>query len=321
MTARPERLGYLPRVPRRVLGYATVVAVLVSAALVAAAAENDRFQSADFTVPDTLSESATTATTATSVAQATAPLAPAAAVTSTSASSAMSTTTSTVPAVPSKRFPTDRPLRVLIIGDSVAMSLTASRRETHQIDGFGDVEVDNVGNLACPVIEEGGWWFAAGIDLSVPAECSGLDRYESEIEDLQPDIVYALFGWTGGGGGQTLPDGSNVAPCQPEFDERWRDGYQNLITRLEQRVVVIVSTVAPADIDDEGHELPTKCLNAVVDQLDALVFDYGDWLCPDYDCSQSRDLRADRVHFTDIDELRRDVTETILANVLPLAGY
>ena len=199
--------------------------------------------------------------------------------------------------------------------------MTSEIRETHDVEGYGIVEVFNVGNLACPVIEEGEWWFGDSIDLNVPDECVGPDRYEPEIDEFQPDVVYALFGWTGGGGGQRLPDGTEVAPCQPEFDERWQAGYQNLVDRLGQRTIVVISTVAPADIDDEGHDVPTRCLNAVVESLDADVFDYGDWLCPDHDCTPSSDLRADKVHFSDIEPLRRGVTGAILAQVLPIAGY
>ena len=203
----------------------------------------------------------------------------------------------------------------------MALTLTSEASENHQVDGYGDVQVLNVGNLACPVIEQGEWWFADGIDLQVPAECVGPDRYESEIDEFRPDVVFALFGWTGGGGGQRLPDGSLVAPCDPEFDDRWRAGYQDLVDRLEQRTIVVISSVAPADIDAEGHDAPTRCLNAVVESLDALVFDYGDWLCPDYDCSASSDLRADKVHFTEDVELRRGVVAAILVEVLPIAGY
>ena len=171
------------------------------------------------------------------------------------------------------------------------------------------------------MIEEGEWWFTDGVDLRVPADCAGPDRYEAEIDSFRPDVVYALFGWTGGGGGQRLPDETTVAPCSPGFDQRWSAGYQGLVDRLEQRAIVVISTVAPSDIDAVGHELPTKCLNAVVEQLDALVFDYGEWLCPGYDCSTSSDLRADKVHFSVIEPLRREVTESILAQVLAIAGY
>lgn len=242
----------------------------------------------------------------------------AASTTSTSVTTASTTTSTTTTTLV---LPADRPLRVMVIGDSVALTMTSKTSETHDVPGFGTVEVLNVGNLACPVIEEGEWWFADGIDLNVPAECVGPERYEAEIEVFQPDVVYALFGWTGGGGGQRLPDGSLVAPCDPEFDDRWRAGYQRLIDRLDQSVTVVISTVAPADIDVEGHDVRTRCLNTIVWHLDAVVFDYGDWLCPDGDCSASSHLRADKVHFTDDETLRRGVTTAILAEVLPIAGY
>jgi peptidoglycan/LPS O-acetylase OafA/YrhL len=314
-----ERRAPLPRrvEPRWAVAYALIGVVLVWGALTATAIENDRFRSAEFTLPDV-----PVATTTTIAAVETPPTSPdAAPMTSTTSTTSTTTTTTTLVVVPRRPLPEGRPLRVMIVGDSVAMSLTSSNEETHDVDDFGSVEVYNAGNLGCPVIEQGEWWLAEGIELRVPSECVGPDRYEDEIEGFQPDLIYALFGWTGGGGGQRLPDGSQVAPCQPEFDQLWLDGYQQLVSRLEQHATVIVSTVAPADIDDDGHELPTRCLNALVEDIDAPVFDYGDWLCPNYDCSPSSDLRADKVHFSPIEPLRRGVLDAILAQVLPIAGY
>jgi peptidoglycan/LPS O-acetylase OafA/YrhL len=310
-----ERPAPLPTIglPRRAIGYVAVGAVLIGGSLAATAVGNNRLQTAAFTVPVAPTVASTVAPTS-SVPSATVATVASDAPTTTSISP---TTTS----MPVRTLPVGRPLRVLIIGDSVARSLTSSLTEEHVIPGFGDVEVLNVGNIACPVIEAGEWWMEAGGGLRVPAECDGPDRYESEIDSFRPDVVYALFGWTGGGGGQRLDDGSILTPCQPAFDQLWHDDYQRLVDRVEDRAIVVVSTVAPADIQDEGHDAPTRCLNAAVGGLDANVFDYGGWLCPDYDCSTSTDLRADKVHFTDNEALRRQVVESVLAQVLPVAGY
>lgn len=312
-----ERRAPLPAIglPRRAIGYVAVGAVLIGTSSVATAVGNDRLQTAEFTVPGAPTAPSTGSPTASTVA----PLA-----SDVPTSSDVPTTTSIAPAttaMPKLALPVGRPLRVLVIGDSVAQSLTSSRTEAHVVPGFGDVEVLDVGNIACPVIETGEWWMGAGEELRVPAECDRSDRYESEIDGFRPDVVYALFGWTGGGGGQRLDDGSILTPCQPAFDQLWRDDYQRLVHRLEGSAIVVVSTVAPADIQDEGHDAPTRCLNAAIRQLDAKVFDYGGWLCPGYDCSTSSDLRADKVHFTDNEALRRQVIESILAQVLPIAGY
>jgi len=317
-----ETRAPLPRLqlPRRAVTYALAGLVLVSGALIATAVENDRFESADFTLPPTQTGPPPTTSQPPADPPPTVTVGESPVVSSIAVPTSTSSTTIVAP-TPTRRLPEGRPLRVLIVGDSVAMSLTTSIEETHDLDDFGSVEVLNTGNLGCPVIEQGEWWLAEGIDLKVPSECVGPDRYEAEIERFRPDLIYALFGWTGGGGGQRLPDGSEVAPCQPEFDQLWLDGYQKLVHRLEQHTTVIVSTVAPADIDDEGHELPTRCLNASVEQLDVPIFDYGDWLCPNYDCSPSSDLRADKVHFSTIERLRRGVLDAILERVLTIAGY
>ncbi len=330
-----ERRAPLPRPgrPGLIATYAAVAAVLVVASTSATAIENDRFRSADFAIPDPVigvPGSAPTVPVATTVDNPTdlTPTDPK----PTDPKPADLTPADPTP-VPTDPVPTDppapetlplpagRPLRVLVIGDSVAQSLVTSETEDHQVPGFGQVRVRNIAAIACPVIDDGEWWFSDGTRLRVPAVCDGAQRFQSEVDSFRPDVVYVLFGWPGGGGGQQFADGTIVQPCQPGFDDIWRADYQSLVDRLEASTKVVVSTVAPADTDQVDRAVATRCLNASVQQLDATVFDYGEWLCPSEDCSTSRDLRGDRVHFSEIPSVRREVLDAILAQILPIAGY
>jgi peptidoglycan/LPS O-acetylase OafA/YrhL len=312
-----ERRAPLPRPgrPRLIAAYVGVAIVLVVTSVAATAIENDRFRSADFTVPDAVSGVPGPTPTQPTPTQPT----------PTQSTPTQPTPTQPTPTQPpgpvTLPLPTGRPLRVLVLGDSVARSLVTSENEDHQVPGFGQVQVRNIAAIACPVIDDGEWWFSNGTRLRVPAVCDGDQRFEAEVDSFRPDVVYVLFGWPGGGGGQQLADGTIVRPCEPGFDDLWRDDYQSLVDRLERRATVVVSTVAPADTDQIDQDVATSCLNASVEQLDAEVFDYAGWLCPDGDCSTSRDLRGDRVHFSDIPELRREVLDAILAQVVAIAGY
>jgi hypothetical protein len=199
--------------------------------------------------------------------------------------------------------------------------MTSTKQATHEIEGFGAVEVVNVGRFGCAVVDIAEWRFLDGTTVKPPDECRGSDRFEQDLDQNRPDVVFALYGWPGGGS-ILLPGVSSdtyVSPCDATFDTAWREAYQEMIDRLGSRAIVVVSTVAPFDIDLEGFDRTTRCLNATVAQLDALVFDFQAWLCPDYDCAESRDLRADSLHFNDVDTLRDEVTRSILAQVLPIA--
>ncbi len=309
-----------PGRPRLMAAYGGVATVLVAMSVAATAIENDRFRSEEFTLPDAVSGvpgPALTQPTATHPA----PTRPTATDPAPTRPAATQSTPTQPPGPVTLPLPTGRPMRVLVIGDSVARSLVTSESEDHQVPGFGQVQVRNIAAIACPVIDDGEWWFSNGTQLRVPAVCEGDTRFQAEVDSFRPDVVYVLFGWPGGGGGQQLADGTIVRPCEPGFDDLWRDDYQSLVDRLEHSATVVVSTVAPADTEQGDQNAATSCLNASIEQLDANVFDYGGWLCPDDDCSTSRDLRGDRVHFSEIPEVRREVLDAILAQVLPIAGY
>jgi peptidoglycan/LPS O-acetylase OafA/YrhL len=229
--------------------------------------------------------------------------------------------TATAVEEPKRAFPADRALKLLIVGDSVAASMRTSDLESYPIGELGDVEVRNVGGILCSIIQEGVWWGLGDRNLPDNPRCDGPGRYDQVIEEYQPDVVLMMFGWPGAFGGRQLDDGSVVLPCEPAFDERWLRDYREMVERMGPYATVVVSTVAPLVAPEEGLADGTRCLNRLVAQIDAPQFDYQQWLCPDYRCDSSSALRPDGVHFGETDQLRRNVMEAIVPQVVEAAGY
>lgn len=206
---------------------------------------------------------------------------------------------------------------MLVVGDSVAASLAdGGAIERFVVEGGPEVEVHNVGSVACPIIFDGGWWFTDGSTLPDNPVCDGPDRYDGEVATFAPDLVLAVFGWPGAGGGQRFADGEVATPCQPRFDTAWEAGYRDLIERLGVGTSVVASTVAPISMD--ARRVETACLNEIVRRLPAPVLDLQDWLCPDLDCSVRADLRPDGVHFATDPALRRVAIEGIVTELVEL---
>ena len=297
-----ERNAPMPKLaaPHRGVGYAIGVGALVVGATVASAAGNQRVDDAPFAIPPAV----TTALTSPPV------------------STESESGEPTPDAEPPSTVPLpDRPLRVQIIGDSVAESLTSQQTTEIATARFGQVMVRNDGQIACSMVREGKWWLLDGSQLTDPQDCRGDDRFGAAVEAFEPDVVYLLFGWPGVGGGRELDDGTVITPCEAGFDDRWRFEYQAMIGRFEESATVVFSSVAPPAIDEAERAPGTSCLNAASDELDGNRFDYSNWLCPDGDCDASEGLRSDGIHFRNSTELQEQVLQALLDQVLPVAGY
>jgi peptidoglycan/LPS O-acetylase OafA/YrhL len=308
--------------PLRALTYTTVTLVLASAALVVSRNATESLAAAPYAVPaplavESVPEPASTSET-TRTSELTRTSEPATA--SDPAAADPSVATIAPEPEPVRTVASDRPLRLLIVGDSVAASLRSDDIERFVVGAVGEVEVRNEGNVPCSVMQEGAGWGLGGDVIVDNPDCVGPDRYDALMAEYRPDVVLTLFGWPGALGGRQLDDGSVVLPCEPGFDERWLRDYRAMAERMEPHATVVVSTVAPVAASDENLTTGTRCLNGLVDQIEAPQFDYQEWLCPDYRCGSST-LRPDGVHFGDTDELRRDVMEAIVPQVLEAAGY
>jgi peptidoglycan/LPS O-acetylase OafA/YrhL len=320
-----ERNAPMPTLaaPHRGVGYAIGVGALFVGATVASAAGNQRVDDAPFAIPPAV----TTALTSPSVStesgfgeptpDAEPPTASPVAPLTASATASTVPVTSVATTVP---LP-DRPLRVQIIGDSVAESLTSQQITEIATARFGEVIVRNDGQIACSMVREGKWWLLDGLQLGDPQDCRGADRFGDAVDAFEPDVVYLLFGWPGVGGGRELDDGTVITPCEAGFDDRWRFEYQAMIGRFEESAIVVFSSVAPFAIPIAERRPGTGCLNAASDELDGNRFDYSDWLCPDGDCDASAGLRSDGIHFRNSAELQEQVLQALLDQVLPVAGY
>ena len=297
-----ERNAPMPKLaaPHRGIGYAIGVGALFVGATVASAAGNQRVDDATFAIPPAV----TAALTSPSV----------------STESGFGEPTPDAESSSTVSLP-DRPLRVQIIGDSVAESLTSQQITEIATARFGEVIVRNDGQIACSMVREGKWWLPDGSQLGDPEDCRGTDRFGDAVDAFEPDVVYLLFGWPGVGGGRELDDGTVITPCEAGFDDRWRFEYQAMIRRFEESVTVVFSSVAPPAIPIAEQRPGTGCLNAASDELDGNRFDYSNWLCPNGDCAASEGLRSDGIHFRNSAELQEQVLQALLDQVLPVAGY
>lgn len=328
-----ERNAPMPKLaaPRRAVGYAIGVGVLVVGATVASAAENQRVDDTPFAIPPAVTTLLTSSPVSTESGSGepmpaaelpTSSLVPPSTVSST-ASAIAESATSTVPvtSLATTLSLPDRPLRVQIIGDSVAESLTSQQITEIATARFGEVTVRNDGQIACSMVREGKWWLLDGLQLGDPEDCRSANRFGDAVDVFEPDVVYLLFGWPGVGGGRELDDGTVITPCEAGFDDRWRLEYQAMIRRFEESATVVFSSVAPPAIPIVDRRPGTGCLNAASDELDGNRFDYSNWLCPGGDCDASEGLRSDGIHFRNSTELQEQVLQALLDQVLPVAGY
>jgi peptidoglycan/LPS O-acetylase OafA/YrhL len=226
---------------------------------------------------------------------------------------------STTPASTSTVRPA-RPLRMLILGDSIAESLGEPTQARYRV-GPLEVEVTNRSVIACPVTWEGEWRFDDGRLIGDPPECDGPDRFTIDVTETDPDLVFLFFGWSGGIAGRQLDDGRVIAPCDAEFDEQYRAEYQSLVDRIGTDSAVVVATVAPPTefrFDDQADR--PDCINDAIAAVDAPRFDFGEWLCPAADCDPAVPLLRDTVHFKSTDEVRELVWPAIVEEVIGALG-
>ena len=217
-------------------------------------------------------------------------------------------------------IPTDRPLRVLLIGDSVAVSLNPVPEEPITIPAFGDVEVRNGAVIACPVLRAGRWKFD-GKMLDDPEVCERDDRFAEDVAAFQPDVVFMVFGWPGIGDGRYLDDGRVIFPCEAAFDVAWADEFELLAHRFTDVARVVVATVPPPGGPAESSSAGSECLNAELRERDVNLFDFADWICPAGDCTVFDSLRPDGVHFDAADDVRVPILSRMVTEALKTAGY
>ena len=187
------------------------------------------------------------------------------------------------------------PIRILLLGDSVAESLGDAPTMTY---GGRPIDALNRGIVACPVHPTGAWKYDNGSLVSDPPECEDENRFDAVVDEFRPHVVIAMFGWPGTIAGRTLDDGRTVVACDPEHDRLWANGFVDLAERYRDRSVVVVPTVAPPQrfIDPEQERRP-GCLDDALRSTGIRLVEWSEWLCPDGDCTPAAALRRDPVHF------------------------
>ncbi|MDX2379734.1 MAG: hypothetical protein QNM02_08245, partial [Acidimicrobiia bacterium] len=217
--------------------------------------------------------------------------------------------------------PSTRPVRLLVLGDSVAESLGAGPEIPVETNGV-QVEVTNRSVVACPVLWQGKWAFDDGRSFEGPVECQGDDRFSDVVTDVDPDVILLMFGWPGTISGWQFDDGTVVAPCEPGFDEAFGDEYDALVGRLESTAQVVVATVAPpSEFGDQQQSDRPACINRELRERDFRIFEFGEWLCPGGDCTQAAPLRRDTIHFANAPAVLDAVWPVILSETMTAAGY
>ena len=225
------------------------------------------------------------------------------------------TTTTTRPHRPITRPPQPlhrritgaRPLRIMVVGDSVA--LTLGRGFELWARAHGDASVDNAARMYCPLgrglpAQQG---FAENFDMSY---CDWTHRWPDHIASFDPDVVVVLFTiW------ETAPrrlPGSSAwsTPGDAAFD-RWQLGeYEAAADTLAARGAQIVWMTAPCE--PHFRVAPGSPLWRIDHQLipktaqqrrSVHVLDLGPQLCPHgtplVDYRGVRNARPDGAHYSD----------------------
>ena len=223
------------------------------------------------------------------------------------------------PTVVQRQVPVDRPLRLLVLGDSVGASLGSGPGTLRS--GEIDVQVVNRSIIGCPVLTVGLLGGGGGVEIPDPPDCVTEDGFAPFVEEVAPDVVLTLFGWSGDFGGRILENGEVLEPCEPGFDEPFGAAYEELEDRLSQSATVVVANIAPSGRVEPGEAIRTGCMNAQLDGRGFIILDVAGWLCPGGDCTQYADLRPDGLHFADDAGVRAQVWDVLISEVLRTAGY
>jgi hypothetical protein len=149
---------------------------------------------------------------------------------------------STVPAAPTAPVvvpaprPAGRTPRVLVVGDSVAYSLSSALTKAGRASA---IEVAVRAAPACSLNTERAEFRTGAVTTKQPALCSKMVRqWPEDIQRFQPDVVALVFG---GFMYDWVIDGQPAKPCEPAYDMRYGQMVDQAIETLSgvgARVVV-----------------------------------------------------------------------------------
>ena len=231
---------------------------------------------------------------------------------STSSSASPTTTASTTTAVALISRASDRPTRVLIVGDSVGWNLAEQFVKDQQTLGL----VAHNGAIAgCPpsYTQLKRRSDAGSVPLVFDQECAdAVVAYPALTAEFRPDVTFVMFG-------ASLLDQNEIAPgvwsrpCEAIFDDWYRSTLTKMVDALSAgggRVVLVSQAYYRGEATERAaiNDVQVDCENAVARSVahgsggQILLADLGAWACPTTTCLRDRDgieLRPDGTHFID----------------------
>ncbi len=256
------------------------------------------------TIPTTSAMAAPGSTSTT-----TTPTTPTTPTTSTTSTKPTTATTATVATI---ERPSDRPTRVLIVGDSVGWNLAEQLVRDQQALSL---DARNEAVAGCPpsYTPAKRRSDAGSVPLVFNQECvDAVVAYPTVASDFKPDVTFVIFG-------ASLLDQNEIAPgvwsrpCEAGFDEWYRSTLVKMTDALSSqggRVVLVSQAYYRGEATERAaaNDQQVDCENAVADSVAKssagriLVADLGAWACPTTTCLSERDgieLRPDGTHFID----------------------
>jgi peptidoglycan/LPS O-acetylase OafA/YrhL len=195
------------------------------------------------------------------------------------------------------------PTRLMVVGDSGAYFLGDELAAA----GADGVIVLPRGVVGCGIANVGGGsWTVDGAFLPDPEGCEGWPTaWAADIDAFDPDQVLIVLSWPGLGDREI--DGVRRHPCEPEFDEFYRERVALAVEVAGAGGAEVVVATAPYYVgpgNDATAVERVDCLNDVMTTTTTAAggttLDLAAWACPGGECITAVDgvtLRPDGLHF------------------------
>ncbi len=212
--------------------------------------------------------------------------------------------------------PAPEPLRVMVVGDSLAQNLATGLSRWLQANGA--MAVYDVTRPGCTVTRGGELRFPDGVTFDVPAECASWPQdWSGYLDQFDPEVVVLHTGL--GELNDRLIDGwpDFMSPGDPLFDDFALSEYRAAVDVLASRGATVVWTTSPCAVftdflgrfsEEEGAARVQYFNRTIVPALGAqraiVVADLFPVLCPRNRFESTvlgvPDARPDGVHLTDV---------------------
>ena len=205
--------------------------------------------------------------------------------------------------------PVGRPMRVVVVGDSVGWNLGEQMIADHRTDNLG---VLNLSIPGCPpsFAPLKRRRSAGSVPLVFDRECADqVNAYHDAVETFRPDVSFVVFGASLVEQNEIAPDVWS-SPCEALFNDWYRTTTRRIAESLRSaggEVVLVGQAYYRSEVNDRTPLIDDQidCENRIARELaqsDRITFyaDLGLWACPTRACRNERDgieLRPDGTHF------------------------